>query len=271
MNVNFDAIEPVPSAKEREASRRRAHERQERQTRSVAQRREQLLDVAQALIQSQGVDGLNMRLMARKAGYTAGALYAYFNGKEVILAALQRRVLEGLAQAAGGARAAKLVRASRVDSSPTEASSGEKERPAASARSLFVAQSLAWWRCLARDPDSLQLLLVRVVPAAGAAAQAAQGAELEGGSGGVAGLEDALDVCRHSLQAMGLQESVAYQLHRELLALLLLATASGHAQVGGLESQWTAALDRWLQSAFSPEPPAERVASKVRQQDLFVA
>jgi AcrR family transcriptional regulator len=264
LTVKFDAIEPVPSAKAREAAQRLALERQERQTRSMAQRREQLLDVAHDLIQSQGVEGLNMRLMARKAGYTAGALYAYFNGKEVILAALQRRVLDGLGAAAGGARAAKSGRAGSSEQVLTQ----ENDRSTTRASALFVAQSLAWWRRLARDPDSLQLLLFRVIPVAGAE-------QLEGGSGGVAGLEDALDVCRQSLMAMGLQESVAYQLHRELVAcglgLLLLAAASGHDQVGALEHQWLAALDRWLRSACLTELPPERAGRKVLQQDLFVA
>jgi AcrR family transcriptional regulator len=267
MNVKFDTIEPVPSAQSLAAAQQRADERQERQSRSMSQRREQLLDVAQELIQSQGVDGLNMRLMARKAGYTAGALYAYFNGKEVILSALQGRVLDGLAVAVEGARASKPTRSTRGEKH-AEASMLDDDRPSTMARSLFVAQSLAWWRCLARDPDSLQLLLVRAVPVAGVAA-------LEGGAGGVAGLEEALDVCRQSLLAMGMQESMAYQLHRELLAcglgLLLLAAASGHGQPAGLESQWTAALERCLHSACFIELPAEPAASNARQQDLFVA
>jgi AcrR family transcriptional regulator len=199
MNVKFDTIEPVPSAQSLAAAQQRADERQERQSRSMSQRREQLLDVAQELIQSQGVDGLNMRLMAKKAGYTAGALYAYFNGKEVILSALQRRVLDGLAVAVGGARASRPARSPRGVAVP-DASGPDDDRPSTVARSLFVAQSLAWWRYLARDPDSLQLLLVRAVPVAG-------GTALEGGVGGVAGLEDALDVCRQSLLAMGLPEA----------------------------------------------------------------
>jgi AcrR family transcriptional regulator len=266
MNVKFDTIRPVPTAQSLAAAQQRADERQERQSRSMSQRREQLLDVAQELIQSQGVDGLNMRLMARKAGYTAGALYAYFNGKEVILSALQRRVLDGLAFAVDGARASKPARSSRVGKH-AEASALDDDRPSTMARSLFLAQSLAWWRCLARDPDSLQLL-VRAVPVAGVAG-------LEGSAGGVAGLEEALGVCRQSLLAMGLQESMAYQLHRELLAcglgLLLLAAASGHGQPAGLESQWAAALERCLHSACFIESPAERAASEARQQDLFVA
>lgn len=274
MQVKFDAIESVPTAREREAVQKRAQERQERQSRSMAQRREQLLDVAQKLIETHGVEGLNMRQMARQAGYTAGALYAYFNGKEVILTALQRRVLDRLAQVAAGARVTKTPRSGRTPV-PVEAVQPDAATSVAVARGAFVSRSLAWWGFLARDPESLQLLLLRAapVPTPERGDRAGRVAELQGSSAGVAGLEDALDVCRQSLLAMGLQESVAYQLHRELLAcglgLLLLATASGHGQLEGMESQWTAALNRWLQSACAPDAVSE--PTKGRQQNLFVA
>lgn len=77
--------------------------------------------------------------------------------------------------------------------------------------------------------------------------------------------------------ALGLAEPVAYALHRELLAsglgLLMLATASGHNQVQGLEAQWLGFLDRCLSMASvrtgrtgEEQPHRERV----EQRDLFL-
>lgn len=253
MKVKFDAIRPAPTQQDLAEARQRTRERLERQSRATALRREQLLDVARALIDSHGVEGFNMRHMAQRAGYTAGALYAYFSGKEVILAALRQRVLDSLGDAVLSARVPKLVKGVRGSSTSGDS---ETAMPVVSAvQTLFMTQSLAWWRFLAREPESLQLLL-RFFPSPPQAVAGELASGLQEESAGLSHLEETLAPCRESLLAMGLSEPLAFLLHRELLAcglgLLVLASASGHTQVAGLETQWRGVLQRWLQHAVQP-------------------
>jgi AcrR family transcriptional regulator len=268
MKVKFDVLMPVPSPQDLAEARERIQERQDRQTRANSARREQLLDTAQELIDAQGLDGFNMRVMARRAGYTAGALYAYFDGKEGILLALQRRVLDRLADAVQGV---KLPRSSR---GTRPGSVGRSVVALGLPQQLYLAQSLAWWRCLAQDPGGFQLLLLRPTVVAAVAAPATQG-PLGGPAAMLGDLEAVLQPCRDSLLASGLDETEAYLLHRELVAcglgLLALATASGHSQPGGLEAQWRSTLERWLAVSLHPVPQAGdgATAGPIDQADLF--
>jgi AcrR family transcriptional regulator len=52
-----------------------------------------------------GLDGTSMREIAKRAGYTAGALYSYFSSKEEIYAALLGESLENLNARVEGAAA----------------------------------------------------------------------------------------------------------------------------------------------------------------------
>ena len=155
MPVRFDAIVPVPSAEQLKLQQQRASDRRRRQQRVGDERRRQLLDTAWALWQEAGASGFNMRQLAQRAGYTAGALYAYFPGRDAILSALQQRVIEELGGMVSSVKTPRSDRATR----------GRREaRPPDSAgvvlaRSLFIDRSLAWWGCLAADPQRLQLVL----------------------------------------------------------------------------------------------------------------
>jgi AcrR family transcriptional regulator len=230
-------------------ARARQQERLDRQARAQAARREHMLNVAQAVIDAQGLDGLNMRVIARRAGYTAGALYAYFNGKQDILLALQRRVLERLEDAVKRVKVVKPGRGGRLvgDAGATVA-----------ARQRYVDQSLAWWRQLARDPGGFQLLLLRP-SLVSTGASPAETTPLSGPPATLGDLEEVLQPCRDSLLELGLTEQGAYQLHRELVAcglgLLALAAASGHSHPDGLESQWRSTVERWLDMGAGPLPP----------------
>jgi hypothetical protein len=90
-------------------------------------------------------------------------------------------------------------------------------------------------------------------------------------------LEAALQPCRDSLLASGLDETEAYLLHRELVAcglgLLALATASGHSEPGGLETQWRSTLERWLavslRPTLAPQATDGTPAGPIDQADLF--
>ena len=60
-------------------------------------RREEILDVAEALLESQGPAALTMRRVADEMGIRAPSLYKHVPGKEDIEAGLQERALRNLA------------------------------------------------------------------------------------------------------------------------------------------------------------------------------
>lgn len=57
-------------------------------------RTEEILDVAERLLDEGGMHALTMQRLAAELGTTVGATYRYFESKDAILAALQRRVFE---------------------------------------------------------------------------------------------------------------------------------------------------------------------------------
>lgn len=68
---------------------------------------DRIVDAALVVVTEEGVEALTMQRLAQELGYAIGALYRYFASKDALLMALQRRVLELLAQdlAAADARA----------------------------------------------------------------------------------------------------------------------------------------------------------------------
>lgn len=60
---------------------------QRRQTLTDA-RRALVLDAARTVFAEAGIEGASIREIAKKAGYTPGAIYSYFESKEAIYAAL---------------------------------------------------------------------------------------------------------------------------------------------------------------------------------------
>lgn len=260
MPVRFDAIVPVPSAEQLKLQQQRASDRRRRQLRVGDERRRQLLDTAWALWQEAGASGFNMRQLAQRAGYTAGALYAYFPGRDAILSALQQRVIEEL----GGM--VSSVKTPRSDRAPR----GRREaRPPDSAgvvlaRSLFIDRSLAWWGCLAADPQRLQLVLHG---GHGLPETDGQGA----GSASVllARLADALQPCLDALQASGLPSDTAQQVHDEVLAyglgLLVLQGPDRAGVRATMETRFLQSLHRWLDVALA----ALSGTAEAGQGDLF--
>ena len=47
-----------------------------------------MLDAARTVFAEAGIEGASIREIAKKAGYTPGAIYSYFESKEAIYAAL---------------------------------------------------------------------------------------------------------------------------------------------------------------------------------------
>ena len=59
-------------------------------------KRQHILNAAKAVFMEFGLDAVSMREIAKRAGYTAGAIYSYFASKEDIYAALLTDSLERL-------------------------------------------------------------------------------------------------------------------------------------------------------------------------------
>lgn len=88
-------------------------------------RRALVLDAARAVFEEQGFEGASIREVARRAGYTPGAIYSYFESQEAIYGALLAESLERLNTAVGHlnqglnarwhAALAPAVRAMRLD------------------------------------------------------------------------------------------------------------------------------------------------------------
>ncbi len=63
-------------------------EKTDRQEAVGALKRSLILDAARRVFAAEGLEGASMRAIARAAGYTAGAIYFHFPGKEAIYAAI---------------------------------------------------------------------------------------------------------------------------------------------------------------------------------------
>jgi AcrR family transcriptional regulator len=83
-------------------------------------RRELVLAAARSAFFELGLEGASMREIARRAGYTPGAIYSYFESKEEVYAALLHESLERLNQ--------------RVSAAPVSAPAGSRKGSAAARR-----------------------------------------------------------------------------------------------------------------------------------------
>lgn len=76
---------------------------------------ERIVEAGLDIVNREGFDALTMKRLGDELGYAAGAVYRYYPSKDALLIALQRRVLEALAEdvAEGEARARAYVARSR--------------------------------------------------------------------------------------------------------------------------------------------------------------
>lgn len=79
----------------------------QRQQSNTDARRALVLDAARSVFAEAGIEGASIREIAKKAGYTPGAIYSYFDSKEAIYGALLGESLERLNAAVAQARAFK--------------------------------------------------------------------------------------------------------------------------------------------------------------------
>lgn len=242
MELQLDKITPVMSAVERELAERQLQQRQQRQLAMSDTRRALVLDAARSVFGEKGVEGASIREIARRAGYTAGAIYSYFESKEAIYAALLAESLERLNAEVAAARSFK--------SQP---------------HLTLASKALAWFGFYARSPRDLDLGFYLV-----------QGPTPRGLAGELdhqlnARLQDALRPCEVAMQAMGLPLDLALRENTALFAQgvgLLLLQHTGRMGLFGLsaEALFTSYVD---QVVARIQPGAPVAAKPLDQPDLF--
>lgn len=215
MNTPLVDITPVPTQEALERKRLRAIVKRERQAKAVAQRRAFVLDEALKLYAELGPDRFHVRELAARTGYTAGALYLYFDGKDAILGALRQRLLQSLAERAGAGKLGKGGTALAVT------------------RAQWVSRCLGWWQLLGHDPHALALLLM---PAA---------------ADGKPDLADELLATLHGLQdgleVLGLEDERSARLMSELVIWVVgRLTLARHAATSPLPGALDAEFAQWL-------------------------
>ncbi len=171
--------------------------RQLRQQALSETRRALVLDAARAVFEEHGLEGASIREIARRAGYTPGAIYSYFESKEAIYGALLGESLDRLNQAVQQARAAD-----------------------AGAAAVLRAKALGWFGFYAANPRELDLgfYLVHGLAPRGLTSELNQRLN--------ARLHEALAPCEQALVGIGLQPADAARENTALFAhgvgLLLL-------------------------------------------------
>jgi AcrR family transcriptional regulator len=182
-------------------------------------RRALVLDAARAVFEEHGIEGANIREIARRAGYTPGAIYSYFDSKEAIYGALLAQSLDRLNAAVASARPAS-------------------EQPP----DLLKAKALAWFGFYAAKPRELDLgfYLVHGLAPRGLTSELNQRLN--------ARLHDALAPCEQALLAMGLGSTDAARENTALFAHgvgLLLLQHTGRIRMFGQDAP--ALFDHYLE------------------------
>lgn len=235
MNARLDEPHPVPSAAEQTAALR-----QQRQLAMTDTRRAHVLDAARRVFADKGIEGASIREIAREAGYTAGALYSYFDSKEAIYAALLAESLDRLQLDVAAARAAR--------SQPDRA---------------LVASAQAWFGFYANNPRDLDLGFYLVNGLAPHGLTQALNRTLN------ERLLAALRPCEQALEDLGLPPDDAARENAALFAHgigLLLLKHTGRIRVFGqtAEALFTQYAER-LVERFDPAAPGRTLP----QRDLF--
>ena len=205
--------------------------REQRQQALAEARRALVLDAARAVFLEQGLEGASIREIARRAGYTAGAIYSYFDSKEAIYGALLAESLERLNAA---------VAASEADRSD--------------AATLLRAKALGWFRFYAANPRELDLGFYLVHGMAPRGLTAEWNKQLN------ARLREALAPCEQALRQMGLDAAAALRENTALFAHgvgLLLLQHTGRIRM--FRQDATALFEQYLQAlAERLRPPLKR-------------
>lgn len=198
-------------------------------------RRALVLDAARAVFLEAGIEGASIREIARRAGYTPGAIYSYFDSKEAIYGALLDESIQRLQTAVADA----------------PESEGRPDQ-------TLAAKAQAWFDFYAANPRELDLgfYLVQGMRPRGLTSELDH--ELNDH------LHQALRPCEDALQAMGLDADGALRENTSLFA---------HG-VGLLLMQHTGRIRMFRQSADAlfkayVAQLVERVAAQAAKPDLF--
>ncbi|WP_454909206.1 TetR/AcrR family transcriptional regulator [Variovorax gossypii] len=198
-------------------------------------RRALVLDAARAVFLEAGIEGASIREIARRAGYTPGAIYSYFESKEAIYGALLDESIQRLQTAVADA----------------PESEGRPDK-------TLAAKAQAWFDFYAANPRELDLgfYLVQGMRPRGLTSELDH--ELNDH------LHQALRPCEEALQAMGLDAEGALRENTSLFA---------HG-VGLLLMQHTGRIRMFRQSADAlfkayVAQLVQRVAARAAKPGLF--
>ena len=173
-------------------------------------RRALVLDAAKTVFERLGIEGANIREIAKQAGYTAGSIYSYFENKEAIYGALLAASLERLNLSVNAAGHADLPPAEMLD-----------------------AKACAWFGFFASNPRDLDLGFYLVQ------GMRPRGLTVELNYQLNDRLHDALRPCETALQAMGLNAEDALRENTSLFAHgvgLLLMQHTGRIRMFGQDA-----------------------------------
>jgi AcrR family transcriptional regulator len=242
MEVHLHDITPVLSEADALAAQMQQQQRQQRQSAMSDTRRALVLDAARSVFAEKGVEGASVREIAKRAAYTPGAIYSYFDSKEAIYAALLAESLERLNQEVAAARQ-------------------HKQQPGLT----LAAKALAWFGFYARNPRDLDLgfYLVQGLAPRGLTSELNQRLN--------ARLHDALRPCEQAMQAMGLSPESALRENTALFAHgvgLLLLQHTGRIRMFGQSAEDL--FQAYVGQLVDRLNPGDRVpASAPDQADLF--
>lgn len=210
--------------------------RLQRQQASSDNRRALVLAAARAVFEELGLEGASMREIARRAGYTPGAIYSYFQSKEEIYAALLAGSLERLNAAVNAA-------VPQHDG----------------AADLLEAKARGWFGFYLANPRELDLGFYLV-----------HGLAPRGLTSGLnhalnARLQDALRPCEQALVQLGMGPKGALQENTALFAHgvgLLLLQHTGRIRIFGQDAQTL--FDAYLHALVARVRASRRAASRQR-------
>ena len=226
MNVLVSDLVALPTpAQAQDLAQRRAQRLQRQQTVGEA-RRSLVLEAARAVFESQGLEGASMREIAKRAGYTPGALYSYFESKEAIYGALLEASLERLQAAVDAAREPQNTGKNASSTAKNAAKTAARHTPARNTPAQYtpeetlVIKARAWFSFFAQNPRDLDLGFYLVH------GMAPRGLTTELNQALNARLLAALQPCEDAMVALGLDADAARAENAALFAhgvgLLLL-------------------------------------------------
>jgi AcrR family transcriptional regulator len=226
---------------------------QNRRSRLVETRRAMVLEAAKEVFEEEGLDGASIRAIAKKAGYTPGAIYSYFPSKEAIYAAL---LSDSLVRLRNEVLAAVGANKSQAKGKSTSAI----------AATMVMAKSLAWFNFYSANPKDLDLGFYLF-----------KGMQPRGLSGDLntalnAQLLSALEPAEQALRAMGLTEIQALRANTNVFAHgvgLLLLQHTGRIRI--FEQDAVSLFTTHLRDTCEKILAAEQLLAPAEVEDLFGA